>query len=134
MGLNYFADNSSQPKRAFQIWLILISLASRRETITYGELGKLIGFRRGGDALAGPLGCIMWYCLQNKLPPLTVLVVNKKTGVPSEGLIGVDDVDVEREKVFNYRWFDLVPPPVIQLQASRSRAKAVGWNLSAIGS
>jgi putative restriction endonuclease len=123
MGLRYFADNSSNAKRALQIWLILMGHAHRRETITYGQLAQRIGFA-GAQALARPLGCIMWYCTQNKLAPLTVLVVNKDTGAPSEGLIGVDDCDIARERVFNYKWFDLVPPTISELRAARVLANA----------
>jgi len=126
MALSYFADDSSQAKRGYQIWLILIGLAHRRANITYGQLADLIGFG-GALALAGPLGCIMWYCIQHKLPPLTVLVVNKDTGTPSEGLGGVDDFDIARERVFNYSWFDLVPPTVEELRDAQLEGHAVGW-------
>lgn len=68
MPLSYFADDSSQPKRGLQVWLILIGLAHRRETMTYGQLAALIGFG-GAQSLAGPLGCVMWYCQQQKVPP-----------------------------------------------------------------
>jgi hypothetical protein len=39
-----------------------------------------------GGILADPLGCIMGWCHENGLPPLTALVVNGETGLPEGGL------------------------------------------------
>jgi len=72
-----------------------------------------MGFRRAGT-LAHILGHIMHYCIQNDLPPLTVLVVNQDTGLPGEGLIGAD-LNADRETVFNFNWFGLIPPTATEL-------------------
>ncbi|BAZ87656.1 hypothetical protein [Dolichospermum compactum] len=37
-----FNDNPTHPKRALQIWQILISKAANRQTLTYGMLAKTI--------------------------------------------------------------------------------------------
>lgn len=76
--------------------------------MTYGHLARLLGFERAGT-LAHILGHIMHYCIQNDLPPLTVLVVNQETGLPGEGLTGAD-LNADREIAFNFNWFGLVPP------------------------
>ena len=38
-----------------------------------------------GPALANPLGDILFFCQYNGLPPLTAIVVEKKTGLPFSG-------------------------------------------------
>ena len=95
--------------RAVQIWQILVGLAYNRQTITYGKLSKLLGFK-GAGTMGKFLDPIMKYCKLNGLPPLTVLVVGKYVGVPGEGLITVKDADLEREQVYDYDWFNIYPP------------------------
>lgn len=104
-----FNENSTQPTRALQIWLILISKASNRQTLTYKMLAQLLGFK-GSGTLAHYLGHIQAFCCQNDLPPLTVLVVNQESGLPGSGFIESSDLPADREKVFNYDWFGIFPP------------------------
>jgi hypothetical protein len=101
--------------RAQQIWQILISLAHNRELITYKKLADLIGFGGGGVLGKGPLDRIAYYCNQNDLPPLTPLVVNEKTGLPGNG-IPVNKPATQREKVFNWDWYEIVPPTADQFE------------------
>ena len=95
--------------RAVQIWQILVALAYNRQTLTYEKLSKLLGFK-GAGTMGQFLNPIMRYCKLNSLHPLTVLVVGKYIGVPSEGLITVKDADLERERVYDYDWFNVYPP------------------------
>jgi hypothetical protein len=103
-----FSESSTRPRRALQIWLILMSKAHNRQTLTYGMLADMMGFQ-GAGTLAPILGYVMCYCQQQNLPPLTVLVVNQSTGLPGAGLEG-DHLHEAREEVFRYNWFDLEPP------------------------
>ena len=50
------------------------------------------------------------YCNEHGLPPLAVVCVDPKTGEPSRGNVGIFRLDKNRERVFNYDWFALVPP------------------------
>lgn len=97
-------------ERAQQAWLVLVSAAHNRQIVTYEDLASHIGM--GAGTLAGPLGCIMHYCDQSGLPPLTSLVVRKKGGRPGSGLSKVRpaDIDAKRQEVFRYRWFKRLPP------------------------
>lgn len=95
--------------RAVQIWQILVSMAHNRQSTTYSQLSKLLGFTRT-VRLTESLGSIMYYCNQNELPPLTVLIVSEKTGVPKEGLMLPGEENREREKVFKYNWYNIYPP------------------------
>lgn len=94
--------------RGLQIWLILIGKAANRQTMTYGQLAEVLGFK-GAGTMAHMLGHVMFYCQLNNLPPLTVLVVNQETGLPGEGLIGAE-LNADRERVFRFKWYDLMPP------------------------
>lgn len=96
-------------QRASQIWSLLVCAARERKTYTYGNVADILGF--GGAGVMAPLlGCIMWFCEENDLPPLTVLVVNQDTGLPGEGLSTLEEVNEDREAVFEFNWFVIEPP------------------------
>lgn len=106
----YFEKNESNGDRAQQIWQILVGCAHRRETLTYETLARLLGHRQP-KALAKPLGHILHFCDQCRLPALTVLVVNKNSGLPGEGLpLTEGERGRQREQVYRYNWFALRPP------------------------
>lgn len=102
--------------RAQQAWQYLIGKAFNRQISRYEELRELMGYPTS-NPLGVILGCIMFYCEQNELPPLTIIVVNKE-GVPGEGFIAEKLVDYHkrREDVFNFPWYKLVPPTVEELR------------------
>jgi hypothetical protein len=95
-------------ERASQIWQILVHKAAARETVTYGEVADLMGIG-SAQGLGVFLNQIKRYCEANGHPPLHVLAVSKSTGRPGEGL-PVDDFHGDRERVFSFNWFALVPP------------------------
>ena len=99
----------SKFQRALQIWSLLVCAAKDRRTYTYGELASILGMG-GAGVMALFLGPIMYYCQKKQLPPLTVLVVNQDTGLPGSGLTTLEDVTLDREKVFAYDWFQIEPP------------------------
>lgn len=103
--------------RAVQAWIYLISKANQRQFIKYEELAKLMGYK-DNRPLSYILGHIMFYCSQNGLPPLTVIVVNKE-GTPGTGLTALqpEEYNVKREDVFNYGWYDLLPPSIKVFQS-----------------
>jgi hypothetical protein len=109
-----FNEEPTRPYRALQLWQILIAKAANRQVATYGELERLIGFK-GAGVFAQTLGHIMYYCQQNGLPPLTALVVKKKTGLPGHGLTVRKDLDAGREEAFGCEWFKVLPPTPRQL-------------------
>lgn len=100
--------------RAVQIYSILISAAHNRQTMTYKMLASQLGYR-GAGVLDRQLGLIMHWCADNELPPLTVLVVNSDTGLPGDGLVRIQELHSDREKVFNYPWFTIVAPAISDL-------------------
>ncbi len=107
--------------RALQAWQYLIGKAANRQIVKYDQLRTLMGYPTN-NPLAPILGCIMFYCEQNKLPPLTLIVVNK-FGVPGDGFTAAHNADYHaaRESVFNYPWFRILPPTVEELGEARRR-------------
>lgn len=88
--------------RACQIWSVLALAAMNRQTLTYEKLHELTAIHHR-NSQSYPLGVIKHYCIDNKLPILTVLVVKTKIGKPSSiGLEEVNNFDKEREKVFDF--------------------------------
>lgn len=106
-----FNPTSKRSARAVQAWQILVGKAMYRETITYKALSILMYKKEAAGVLAGTLGHIAFYCEDNGIPPLTVLVVNKPWGTPGEAIpIDPSKFDEEREKVYRCDWYDIYPP------------------------
>jgi len=84
--LKFLNLNPSRESRAIQIWQTLVGKAHNRQTITYDQLRKLLGYPSDGARVMGQfLDPIKCFCIQNGLPPLTILVVNDTTGSPGVG-------------------------------------------------
>jgi len=122
-----FDQERTRPFRALQLWQILIAKAANRQVTTYGELERIVGYK-GSGVFAQTLGHVMHYCQQNGLPPLTALVVKKKTGLPGHGLTTRKDLDAGREEVFSYEWFKLVPPAPTQLRDAYLKGQSAKSN------
>lgn len=124
MTLRYFTDkNISTADRALQLWQILIGYATNRQTTTYNLLAQqakmvTVDGKLKTMALWHALDRIMKYCEKHKLPPLTILVVNQEKGQPGQGLTTSTNRDADRERVFAYPWFLLLPPTVEDLSPS----------------
>ncbi len=100
----------NQAERAYRAWPILTKRAADKTTITYGELGSLLSVHH--RAIRYVLGLIQDYCLEEKLPPLTILIVNQSGGRPSTGFIAYDADRLEEGKalVHLYNW-NAIPNP-----------------------
>lgn len=98
-------------QRSMQIWILLTSATIERKTYTYGEIADILGFE-GAGVMGQFLGLIMRLCENDEYPPLTILVVNKETGLPGDGLSTIDKVNSDRERVFNFNWFGVEPPQI----------------------
>ena len=131
-----FEKGSPRPIRALQIRQILICKASSKQTVTYGQLAQMVGLG-GATPLNHMLGHITHYCLQESLPPLTMLVVNSSTGLPS-GLMGLPGalegptLEADQERVFAFDWFSVYPPTPEQFRQAflkgQAASKAQPWN------
>lgn len=75
----------TRAQRALQAWTLLVCAVRDRRVYTYNEVRKVLGLG-GAGVVGGLLDSVMRYCERWGLPPLTVLVVNEKTGLPGVGL------------------------------------------------
>ena len=113
-------------KRACQIWAVLAWAATNRQSLTYGILAKLIGPPAVGHGKL--LEPIQSYCLQEKLPPLTILVVQKDSGIPGTGFTG-ESVSKYAEayvRVFEYDWLGHGNPGPEKLEAAAENRPSNG--------
>lgn len=99
----------NQAERAYRAWPILTKRAGEGNNITYGELGALLAVHH--RAIRYVLGLIQDYCLEEKLPPLTILIVNQ-SGKPGTGFIAydVDKLEEGRSLVHSYNWSAISNP------------------------
>lgn len=97
-------------ERAYLAWPILCTRAKSHSDITYGELASLLGIHH--RAVRYVLGPIQEYCMEEGLPPLTALVLNKNTGMPGTGFIAreVDEIPHAFEEIYAQDW-DSLPNP-----------------------
>ena len=121
-----YSEMKSRGGRAQQAWVILTRYARDHRTTWYSHLGRIMQSdvsHRGmtGPALAGPLGDILYLCQYNGLPPLTAIVVDQKSGLPSSGFpLAPDKVPEVQQLVFDYDWTDIVVPTEDEFEAARS--------------
>ncbi len=94
-----------------QIWSLLICAARERKIYRYGDIATILGFQ-GAGTMGQFLGPIIKLCKDRGWPPLMVLVVNQGTGLPGESLTTFENVNGDREAVFNFDLFSIEPPQV----------------------
>ena len=99
----------NQAERAYLAWPILTGQAKKGEEITYKALGDAIGIHH--RTVRYVLGLIQDYCLDEKLPPLTILIVNQ-SGKPGGGFIAWDVENYEEgfNKVREFNWDGIENP------------------------
>ncbi len=106
-----FNPTSNHPNRAVQAWQILISAGMNRQTLTYKSISLLMYRQEAAGVLGKILGHIAYYCIDNNLPPLTLLVVNKNRGTPGYNIpINKNNIEEERENVYAFDWYNIYPP------------------------
>jgi len=62
------------------------------------------------------LAPIQTYCQKRKKPPLTILVVKGKRGIPGVGFIAAKDIPAAQQKVFAFDWLKYGCPQTEELQ------------------
>ncbi len=99
----------NQVERASRAWPILISRARNRTTISYGELGAALGVHH--RAIRFVLGVLQDYCLEEGIPPITILIVNA-SGKPGTGFIAYDlnHFDEGLQGVYSFDWTSIENP------------------------
>jgi putative restriction endonuclease len=92
------------------LWARLADLAVERRTETYSQVAPLID--TNPLSVRHALDLIQRYCLDQRLPPLTALVVSQQDGLPGDGFIAwdVDDLQSANDAIFAYPWKALANP------------------------
>jgi len=119
----------TQSERAAQIWPVLALAARNRQVLTYGILGRLIGLIP--QELGHYLEPIQSYCLLHRLPPLSILVVSKNTGMPGGGLVAAQDIPKTQQEVFLFDWLARGGPQPDHLEAAVKERPSNGIIVSA---
>ncbi|MFU9138255.1 hypothetical protein [Erwinia tasmaniensis] len=72
-----------------------------------------------GLFLSRQLGILGNLCLENGLPPINCIVVNKSTRVPGSEVVltGDDSLDDDQKAVFSYDWFSVRVPTTGMLRS-----------------
>ncbi|WP_318345686.1 HNH endonuclease [Flagellimonas baculiformis] len=91
-------------------WNELTHAAHKREVIQYGDLADRIGLSHVRP-LRHYLKILQTYCIDNKLPPLTILATDT-LGTPGQGFIAwdSDNIDEGKNTVYGYNWKNLRNP------------------------
>jgi hypothetical protein len=117
--MKLFNPTSSHPERALQAWIILVSAAKNRQTLTYLGLSRLMYGKDAAGVLDQILGHIAYFCNYyepHSLPPLTSIVVGKRRGTPGKDIpVDMSEIDQRKEEVYEYDWYNVCPPSVAEL-------------------
>ena len=113
-------------ERSTQIWAVLAWAARNRQNITYGQLAQATGAFTGG--LGAWLEPIQSYCIINKLPPLTVLVVQQESGMPGSGFTGATAAELAtaQARVFSFNWLEHGNPGAERLEQAAKQEPSNG--------
>lgn len=86
------------------IWPMLVEAGSRHATLTYEDVAPAI--RTNPLSVGKALGPIQFYCIENRLAPLTAVVVGKHSHAPGTGFVAwdVDDLDAAWDAVAAQNW------------------------------
>lgn len=102
------------------MWSLLCLAATHNQLVTYDTVAKLTGMMTAG--IGDILAPIQQYCEERQLPPLTVLVVNKQTGLPGVGFIATEQIPEAFQRVFGHDWLAEKAPTAEDFAAACSRA------------
>lgn len=97
MGKNWF-------HAAGQIWPVLVDAGVQQKTLTYEHVASILG--TNPLSVRYVLDPIQYYCVENRLAPLTVVVVGKASGIPGSGFMAwdVEDLDAAYQAVAAQNW------------------------------
>lgn len=102
-------ETVNQKDRASIGWEILIKLANKKDLTTYGEIAEKMNIHH--RTVRFFLGLIQDFCMKNNLPPLTILVINKK-GKQGDGFIASNRDRIQQDlfAVYDFDWESIENP------------------------
>jgi len=90
------------PERAAQLWPILALAGRNRQVLAYEIVSDLTGVPRQG--LGQLLEPVQSFCIEQKLPLLTILVISEDTGLPGTGFVAAQAMPKTQMCVFGFNW------------------------------
>lgn len=104
------AGDVNQFERAFRAWPVLTAAAADGALVTYGHLASQLGIHH--RPIRYVLSEIQDWCLRERKPPLTILVVSQDRKEPGQGFIAWDTKDLEEgyKQVYAFPWNQLTNP------------------------
>jgi hypothetical protein len=112
------------------IWSLLVMSADNRQILNYDRLSRLIGVPESD--LGRLLEPIQSHCILKRLPPLTSIVVDSRTGMPGEGFIAADNVAQAQAETFIFSWLEHSPPTREDFREAVQKLPSCGLSLSAL--
>jgi len=95
---------------AFRAWPMLIRRAKVKETITYEDLANELGYSTP-RVTRFALWPLQDYCMEKELPPLTSIVIQKRTGIPGPGFVAWEgNIADAHDRVFAFPWTSIPRP------------------------
>lgn len=101
-------DSKEQARKIYE--LCIAKANATKNTLTYGEVLKVLGYKKGvsGQAIRYGLELVLIACADSRLPILTSIVVNQLTGSPSAGKYPDKSWEKEAQRVFSHdEWPDV---------------------------
>ena len=94
------------------IYPMLVKAARDRTTVTYGQVNNALGYKPNatGQAIRSGMDVLVLYCLENNLPKITSLIVNKTSGAPTEGYAYGEGEDIpnEHSACYSHQWEQVI--------------------------
>ena len=92
-------------KKAEELWPLLTEKAMNHEVVFYAEARGHLGYKT-----CQPVNHALWnipnYCDRHALPPLTAIVISKKTGTCGQGFQDIKGTEIKtlQQEVFRFNW------------------------------
>ncbi len=117
--MKYYDDDSDNIYlRAGQAWQILVTQAKIGQVMNYAELSAEMNWSDHHHVNAA-LWPIYAYCMRHGLPELNDLVITYGIDRPGHKKeYPLSEVREERERVWDFDWFAVVPPSPEELRAA----------------
>jgi hypothetical protein len=116
------AFDATEASTALRLYLILACCVARGESVTIDALTQRAK-KTELAALAAPLTQVAAWCRSNRLPALTSIVLETRTGSPPLDFKAVEWAQIpdEQERVWGFDWYTIMPPALTELTSNAAQ-------------
>jgi hypothetical protein len=112
------AFDATEASTALRLYLILACCAARGESVTIDALTQRAK-KTELAALAAPLTQVAAWCRSNRLPALTSIVLETRTGSSLDfKAVKRAQIPDEQERVWAFDWYTIMPPALTELTSN----------------